>query len=174
MREESRIFVAHGDINSYDYQMAVYLTTVSENEWMQLQPTERDLQRFRRRRRLGWTGTDSMYDAWLLIEDTRREDFDMELFTTRFPNWQSLLQKQVGNNRKSILVERKQSDHENSGDDDDDDDDEDEDDDDEDEDEDEDDDDEDEDEDSDDGMASRRMSMQRKKAKRIKYSSEDE
>ncbi len=30
MREESWIFVAHGDINSYDYQMAVYLTSLRE------------------------------------------------------------------------------------------------------------------------------------------------
>lgn len=74
-------------MNAFDYHLAVFLVTMSTKHWDDLDLTEDDMQRFVRRRNHGWEKPDSMYDAWLLIEGTQREVFDMDAFRKRFPRW---------------------------------------------------------------------------------------
>ena len=83
-------------MNGFDYHLAVFLVTMSTKHWDDLNPTEDDMQRFVRRRNHGWEKPDSMYDAWLLIEGTPREVFDMDEFRKRFPRWDRLMLQKFG------------------------------------------------------------------------------
>ena len=80
MRPENEAYVATGDINEFSYHKAVFLATMSKRHWKELNPNDEDLERFRRRRKYDWSMSDSTYDAWLLIENTPRKDFDIQLF----------------------------------------------------------------------------------------------
>lgn len=102
-REESDSYIVSGDINDYAYHKAVFWTTMSKHRWASLNPTEDDLERFERRRRNHWYHPDSMYDAWLLIEDTPRPEFDVDLLKARFPHWEEKMKRQFDGRRKSYL-----------------------------------------------------------------------
>ena len=103
MRPENEAYVATGDINEFSYHKAVFLVTMSKRHWKELNPNDEDLERFRRRRKYDWSKSDSMYDAWLLIENTPRKDFDIQLFKERFPQWEALMEKKYGTNRESHI-----------------------------------------------------------------------
>lgn len=104
-RAESDYFIAHGKINEFRYHKAVYLLTISEGKWQALEPSDEDLARFQRRRRVRWDGADSMYDAWLLIEDTPRDLFDLDEFRETFPDWDKQMANKYGNNRTSEVID---------------------------------------------------------------------
>ena len=46
-----------------------------------------------------------MYDAWLLIEKTPREQFDMGGFKDHFPTWELQTGRLFGSDRDSKLVD---------------------------------------------------------------------
>ncbi len=102
-REESDSYIVSGDINDYAYHKAVFWTTMSKHRWASLNPTEDDLERFERRRRNHWYHPDSMYDAWLLIEDTPRPEFDVDLLKARFPHWEEKMKRQFDGRGKSYM-----------------------------------------------------------------------
>ena len=104
-RPETDYFIASGEINCFRYYRAVNLLTISKGKWEALKPTEEDLQRFRRRRRIGWGEPDTMYDAWLLIEKTPRKQFHMEGFKDHFPTWEIQMDRLFGSDRESKLVD---------------------------------------------------------------------
>ena len=78
MRPENEAYVATGDTNEFSYHKAVFLVTMSKRHWKELNTNDEDLERFRRRRKYDWSKSDSMYDAWLLIDNTPRKDFDIQ------------------------------------------------------------------------------------------------
>eukprot|EP00112_Aurelia_sp_Birch-Aquarium-sp1_P024141 Seg7482.1 transcript_id=Seg7482.1/GoldUCD/mRNA.D3Y31 product="hypothetical protein" protein_id=Seg7482.1/GoldUCD/D3Y31 len=104
-RAESDYFIAREKINEFRYHKAVYLLTISEGKWQALEPSDEDLARFQRRRRVRWDGADSMYDAWLLIEDTPRDLFDLDEFRETFPHWDKQMANKYSNNRKSGVID---------------------------------------------------------------------
>jgi len=40
--------------------------------------------------RVDWSGADSVFDAWLLLGDYRRNWFNLDLFDELYPDWESL------------------------------------------------------------------------------------
>ena len=104
-REESEYFIAHGNINEFRYHKAVYLLTISEGKWQALEPSDEDLARFQRRRRVNWKEADSMYDAWLMIEGTPRASFDLDEFKETFPEWEDQMKQKYGNDRTSKVID---------------------------------------------------------------------
>lgn len=103
-REGNEIHLPDGDINSRKHHSAVFALTTIDSKSEELRPTVDNYQRFQRRRRTNWENSYSMYDAWLLIEDTPREMFNMELFKERFPHWEELMMKKYGKDRCSYIV----------------------------------------------------------------------
>ena len=45
-----------------------------------------------------WNKPNKMYHPWLLIEDTSRKDFDLELHKERFRQWEALMEEKFRKN----------------------------------------------------------------------------
>ena len=52
--------------------------------------TASDERRFNIRYHNGWDCVDSLYDAWLLIENRRLEQFDYEAFIEKYSHWEDI------------------------------------------------------------------------------------
>ena len=65
--------------------------------------TASDERQFDIRFRNGWTGVDSLYDAWLIIENKRREKFDDQLFLKKYSGWEEFqtMRKERSKEKKS-------------------------------------------------------------------------
>ena len=79
-----------GDTNSRDYHEAVLLLAASR--YKRAGYCENDLRRFQIRKRNNWSGVDSLYDAWLILEGKTRKEFNYELFLLRFPGGEDHIQ----------------------------------------------------------------------------------
>ena len=87
------------------HTISEYLLTISEGKWQALEPSDEDLARFQRRRRVNWKEADSMYDAWLMIEGTPRASFDLDEFKETFPEWEDQMKQKYGNDRTSKVID---------------------------------------------------------------------
>ena len=50
----------------------------------------RVLQIYQMRRRTGWTGSDTVYDSWLIVNDYTRHGFPYKKFSKMFPFWRKV------------------------------------------------------------------------------------
>ena len=103
-RTPSELFIVTGEHNDASYYTAVYNLSTCKEKWDSLGPDQDDLKRFQRRRRLGWDGIDSMFEAWLLIENTPREVFNLENFKQTFPGWEENMNALYGTVRGSSFI----------------------------------------------------------------------
>lgn len=73
-----------------DYFRKVY--EIVTGEWKQIKPhlTDRTIQIYEMKLRVDWSGADSVFDAWLLLGDYRRNWFNLDLFEELYPDWESL------------------------------------------------------------------------------------
>ena len=82
-----------GEINCEKYHEAVMCLARAYWENAEIDYTASDERRFDIRFQNGWTGVDSLYDAWLIMENKRREEFDYQLFLQRYPGWEEFQTK---------------------------------------------------------------------------------
>ena len=74
-----------GEISCDKYHEAVMCLARGYCKNAKIDYTASDERRSNVRFRNGWTGVDSLYDAWLTMENIRREEFDCQLFLQRYP-----------------------------------------------------------------------------------------
>ena len=77
------LLIYEGDVNSRRYHQCVPLLSV--DRYKRAGYCEEDLIRFQIRERNSSEDPDSLYDAWLLLEEKQSKEFNYELFMLRFP-----------------------------------------------------------------------------------------
>ena len=90
-QRDNKHLIYDGDTNSRDYHEAVLL--LAAGRYKRAGYCENDQRRFEIRERNNWSGTDSLYDAWLVLEGKTRKEFNYELFLLRFPGWEDHIQR---------------------------------------------------------------------------------
>ena len=90
-KRNNQFLVYDGEINSEEYYEAVSMLACGYWRNQKINYTASDERRFDIRYRNGWDGVDGLYDAWLLIENKRREQFDYEAFIEKHPHWEDFL-----------------------------------------------------------------------------------
>ena len=88
-QRDNKHLIYDGDTNSRDYHGAVLL--LAAGRYKRADYCENDLHRFQIREKNIWSGVDSLYDAWLILEGKTRKEFKYELFLLRFPGWEDQL-----------------------------------------------------------------------------------
>ena len=86
-------FIYDGEINCEKYHEAVMCLARGYWKNAKIDYTASDERRFDIIFRNGWTGVDSLYDAWLIMENKRREEFDYQLFLQRYNGWEEFQTK---------------------------------------------------------------------------------
>ena len=89
-QRDNKHLIYNSDTNSRDYHEAVLL--LAAGRYKRADYCENDLRRFQIRERNNWSGVDSLYDAWLILEGKTRKEFNYELFLLRFPGWEVHIQ----------------------------------------------------------------------------------
>lgn len=69
------------------------IATGDADAWKSLSISNKALEIFKMRMRNEWSGVDSVYDAWLLVNKDRRPAFDYDLFYSIYPNYDDLREK---------------------------------------------------------------------------------
>ena len=82
------LFDSHSDPKSFKYMQKVFKIVTVGCHVISLYGEDR--QRFTIRHRNEWSGSDTMYDAWLLIAGLQRAGFDYDAFQEIFPKWRDL------------------------------------------------------------------------------------
>ena len=74
------------DVNSAGYHRSVHYGVTGKTEG-KIFLNHNLKQLFEHRKKFAWKGKDSLYDVWLISEGECRQQFDLELFTERYPDW---------------------------------------------------------------------------------------
>ena len=89
-QRDNKHLIYDGDTNSRDYHEAVLL--LAAGRYQRADYCENNLRRFQIKGRKHWSGVDSLYDAWFILEGKTRKEFNYELFLLRFPGWEDHIQ----------------------------------------------------------------------------------
>ena len=104
-KRNNKFLIYDGEIKSEEYYEAVLMLAYGYWRNQKIKYTVSDERRFHIRYRNGWNGTDSLYDAWLLIESKRREQFNYEAFIEKYPLWEDFHKQREAKRKEREMKE---------------------------------------------------------------------